>query len=153
MKINMNILQSKENEKKTSHDVQKDSSFEAIFQERFLKNSPEVHTIASIDFVDPLLMQRTHSSTDVIVDKNPMDSLESVILSLAKYAEDLSLAKNKRISLVSLHEHFVGIENEIMAIKDKYDSELQKEPLNALLHSIEMLMLTEKYKINRGDYF
>ncbi|NJB68200.1 hypothetical protein GGQ74_001873 [Desulfobaculum xiamenense] len=82
--------------------------------------------------------------------REAMEKLETVLDEWENYAENLgSASTNLRQAEGTLR----GIENGIAGIREKWPGLAKDNPgMNALVDEVEIMAVTERIKLNRGDY-
>lgn len=82
--------------------------------------------------------------------KTPEDAMEVILNVIEQYATSLADTNNQK-SLPELHTELEKAEKEMEAFRSLYSIE-ENSPLFSIFNSIEILLLRERYRFNKGSY-
>lgn len=81
---------------------------------------------------------------------HPIDAVERILESMQEYIDDLANTQEPK-SLLELHKGLNRIEQAMHQFNAKYSIQAD-DPLYSILNSLEILILQERYRFNRGTY-
>lgn len=134
----------------TQNNTKEQTNFASLLKENILTQASPEQTTTISPLMHSAFVNSVELATPTEQNQTPLDAMEVILDVMQEYISELADMKNPK-TLPELHSRLENAEQRMEQFHSMYSIH-EDDPLYGILTSLEILILQERYRFNRGTY-